>query len=615
MAYKKVRALVIEEDSALARQLEEFLHERFSIDVQVAGDASAARAKLVKYDFDMITLDCRTPDAPGTSLLGEITSREDHPPVIILTGRPDEKSGVESVKSLLEELVSERTTELEQARVRLELEVSERSRRERKQAAEAAYFRSLFENSMDVIAVFDEKALLLDVSPSVREVLGHEPEEVIGTSILDVIHPDDLPLLIETHKRAIREGGTPSSVEVRMRHTSGDWRVVEAVGSSYTDPEGCTRVVVNARDITRYITERDETMKFKTIADTANYGVAILNLDRMIVYSNPYFSSVHGYEPEELIGESFEKYHNTDQFDRIYELSARIEKGGFSAEEVWHAHRDGSVFPMLMSGVLISDATGAPRFFATTALDISDIKRTEEEMLRLNSELDGYAQTVSHGLRTPLTAIKMAADTLQRIWARRDDIGDIEAEIARICEVIQMGAGKAERLIDDLLSLARAGQESAVVESVNVRDVVDEVLEENELLIAAKGVSFELDDELGTLVADRTHIYQLFSNLVGNAIKFDDSADPWISVSHSSDDGFHLFEVRDNSSGIPEKILPTIFLPFVKGVVGDTGVGLAIVQKLVDLYGGCVTARNENGAVFTFSILDRPPAAAEDGRG
>jgi len=651
---KKVRALVVEDDTGNALELGSFLSGRFSIDVEIADDLVSARAKLEDDHFDMITLDCRLPDGPGIELLDEITALEDHPPVIMVTGNPDQESAVYSLRSavngfvmkneniapmlseaverslaeitlrrtedaladerllmeaaievlpdtffvltfeeggrgirwnsrlseatgwtdeeiatmtpgdffdgddlerataaimevssqgrarvelllktkdgrkipyeymagllkdrdgnpvgfcgigrdisdrrdadaslqtqgvVLEQTVRERTAELEEARKRLEEQVSEQIRSEKEQAADAQYFRSLFENSMDVIAVFDENATLLDVSPSVRGVLGHGPEDVKGRSILEVINAEDIPALWEAHEQTIADNGVPHSAEVRMMHPDGNWRIVQTIGSSFEDASGAVRIVVHARDITAQ-------------------------------------------------------------------------------------------------------------------------KQTEEEMLRLNQELDGYAQTVSHDLRTPLTSIKMASDALQKIWARRDEVDDIEKEIARVCEVIKLSTSRAERLIDELLNLARAGQEPESAEEVDISDIVDEVLEECLAFADGRSVKTILDDDLGTVYANRMHVYQIFSNLVGNAIKYNDTDETVVTVSHFSDGANHFFEVKDNGSGIPEEMMETLFLPFVKGREGDTGVGLAIVKKLVSLYGGEIRVHNEGGAVFDFSIEDRQP--------
>jgi signal transduction histidine kinase len=101
-------------------------------------------------------------------------------------------------------------------------------------------------------------------------------------------------------------------------------------------------------------------------------------------------------------------------------------------------------------------------------------------------------------------------------------------------------------------------------------------------------------------------MYQLFGNLVSNAIKHNDSNNPEIYISRSGDvDGrTHRFVVRDNGPGIEESKGLEIFSPFVKGVRGGTGIGLSIVKKIVDVYSGCITAYNCNGACFEFLIND-----------
>ena len=96
----------------------------------------------------------------------------------------------------------------------------------------------------------------------------------------------------------------------------------------------------------------------------------------------------------------------------------------------------------------------------------------------------------------------------------------------------------------------------------------------------------------------------LLINLVGNAIKHNDSENPEIHISNlgENEQGRLLYLVRDNGHGIPEQLLETVFAPFVKGQGGDSGIGLAIADKVVRLYGGEIRAYNDDGACFEFSL-------------
>jgi len=164
----------------------------------------------------------------------------------------------------------------------------------------------------------------------------------------------------------------------------------------------------------------------------------------------------------------------------------------------------------------------------------------------------------------------------------------------------------AARLIDDLLSLAEAGQTPDVLEEVDIGEIVEQVLEENAGAIEEKGMRVEADGPLGHGLGSPAHLYQLFANLIGNCVKHCDSDRPVVRVSYlgNTGDGGHRYLVRDNGSGIPAEYLGRIFDPFFKGETGGTGIGLATVEKIVHLYGGEIKAYNEEGACFEFSIKD-----------
>jgi len=229
------------------------------------------------------------------------------------------------------------------------------------------------------------------------------------------------------------------------------------------------------------------------------------------------------------------------------------------------------------------------------------------ELARSNLELDGYARTVSHDLRGPLASIELAASMLTEML--RDEHGqDAREQMSGVLEQLRKSTDRSFSLVNDLLALAEAGQRPVAVEKVDVDDVVMQVLLERAQVIEARGARVVVDDGLGTIVASPTHIYQLFSNLITNAIKHNDSPEPVVEVRRLEPvegGGLH-YQVADNGPGIPEGDFARIFEPFFKGKSGETGVGLATVQKIIELYGGTVSACNEDkgGACFEFVLHD-----------
>jgi len=141
---------------------------------------------------------------------------------------------------------------------------------------------------------------------------------------------------------------------------------------------------------------------------------------------------------------------------------------------------------------------------------------------------------------------------------------------------------------------------------VDVRETVMRIIEEHEPVVATRGVSFVVADDLGKVRANPTHVYQLFSNLIDNGIKHNHNPSPVVEVDYLGEGATgHVYRVKDNGAGILPEDVDNIFLPFFKGEDGSTGIGLTIVEKLVKLYGGEIKVFPNGGACFEFSLKDR----------
>ncbi len=246
------------------------------------------------------------------------------------------------------------------------------------------------------------------------------------------------------------------------------------------------------------------------------------------------------------------------------------------------------------------------RKLAERVLRESDKKHRDltDELVASNRELEGFAHTVSHDLKGPLTGMLLGAEVLGRLLGQMG-LAEGNKDIAQALDVIEKTIWRSTYLIDDMLALAEAGREPVDISEVDVSDVVDSVLEENASACTEKGVMVVVSKDLGRVTASPTQIYQVFSNLVRNCIKYCDNKKPVISIERVSNGGRnHKFLVRDNGSGIPPEIVNHMFEPFFKGVGGGTGIGLATVEKIVTTCGGGIRAYNKEGACFEFTIKD-----------
>jgi signal transduction histidine kinase len=188
--------------------------------------------------------------------------------------------------------------------------------------------------------------------------------------------------------------------------------------------------------------------------------------------------------------------------------------------------------------------------------------------------------------------------------------GTLDEEVLRGIEemaaIIDRNIQKSTFLIEDLLDLAEVGQRPLEPARVEIGQVVREIIEERSAAIKSRNARVEADRDLGSVYASKTHMYQVFSNLIENAIKHNTSKKPVISIEYrgKGPDGGHSYRVRDNGQAIDPATADRIFKPFVAGPMGSRGIGLATVEKIVGVYGGCIELCDEEGPCFDFVIFD-----------
>lgn len=226
------------------------------------------------------------------------------------------------------------------------------------------------------------------------------------------------------------------------------------------------------------------------------------------------------------------------------------------------------------------------------------------ELKHKTEELRQYAHTVSHDLKGPLTSVMLAGNLLIEELEPRGLCTREGMPLDELARMMNDNVGKSTAFIDQLLHLAEAGQTPSEVEDVRLSEVVEQVLEERRGDLEDRGIEIRVEGDLGTVLASPAHMYQLFANLVSNAIRYSTGESPVIVIACSgeNDQGARAYRVSDNGPGIDPDIIDTIFEPFCKGEDGESGIGLATVAKIVSVYGGAITGRNEGGAVFEFTL-------------
>ena len=218
---------------------------------------------------------------------------------------------------------------------------------------------------------------------------------------------------------------------------------------------------------------------------------------------------------------------------------------------------------------------------------------------RKNEELDQFAHIVSHDMKAPLRGIDNVVS-----WIEEDHKEELSPKVADYLQLIKGRVIRGENLIQGLLSYARIGKDENHKEELNIHSLVEEVLENFAL---NPGTRINLSPLLPVIYSEKLPLLQIFSNLIGNAIKYNDKEEGEISVYHKEYADQWEFFVKDNGPGIGKNYHEKIFLIFQtlqeRDSFESTGVGLAIVRKILDSRNEKIFVSSEpgKGSVFSFT--------------
>jgi len=224
-----------------------------------------------------------------------------------------------------------------------------------------------------------------------------------------------------------------------------------------------------------------------------------------------------------------------------------------------------------------------------------ELEAKTEELSKSNTELNSFVYTVSHDLKAPVVSLQGFSSLLMK------DCKDSLDEMGRMyIDRILKNSERMGTLIEDLLELSRIGRMEGQAEPVSISDIVSNVADELATQLGEKGTKLEVKGDMPTLLCNRTRVSQIFANLIGNANKFmgEDNEAPTIEVGCEDQESYYRFYVKDNGIGIDEEYHEKIFQIFQRLDDIDTegtGVGLAIVRKIVESLGGKIWVDSAKG--------------------
>ena len=492
---------------------------------------------------------------------------------------------------------------------------------------------------------------LVYVNRAFAAMHGYSPEEVVGKH-LSIFHtPEQMPS-VEAISRQTREAGC---FDGEVWHARRDGSVFPTLMSiSYLrDEEGnVVGGIGTVRDITEWKQAEERLRLLSSGVAQVSEGIALADLDGTLVFVNRAFAAMHGYSPEELLGKHFSIFHSPEQMPCMEAIDRQLSETGDFSGEIWHARRDGSVFPGRMCVSLFRDEAGNIAGRIGTLRDITEQKRAEEALQTAHNELEAQVQQrttalvevnqqlkreidrrkladeqlhllhtqlahmgrvgtmgemasgLAHELNQPLCAVTAYAQACSRLLNSKADPAELQEPLREVANEAKR-AGEIIRRLRNFVR--RAGPRRS---SADVNQLIPEVAQllTHEVRSHEISMHFDLADDLPLVLIDAIQIQQVILNLMRNSIQVladEDLQDREIKISTTAtDDGTVLVTIQDSGPRISPEIADQIFEPFFSTRSDGLGMGLALSRSIIEEHGGCMWFARcpERGSVFQFTL-------------
>ncbi len=350
--------------------------------------------------------------------------------------------------------------------------------------------------------------------------------------------------------------------------------------------------------------------KFRVLVESSPAGIVGVDLDGFIVYFNSHAEEMFRYDRAEVIGRSIEallpeRFRAIHGKHRMGYLANPEKRQMGVGRDLMARRKDGSEFPVEVGlGPIVMRGESLVMAFI---IDITERKKSEEELLRLSEIKSEFASMVSHELRTPLSSIKEGIEIVL------DGIeGPVTAGQKETLSVAKNNVGRLARLINNVLDYAKleSGKMEPLFEQTNMTALVQEIYDLMKFAAQSRKIAFKFEapEETVPCVCDVDKIKQLMINLVDNAIKFTDEGGTITLRLERMNDWIHL-EVEDNGAGIAREDQARIFemfgqaIPRRKSRRHGSGIGLAICKLIVDMHRGQIIVESSPGKGSRFKVL------------
>jgi PAS domain S-box-containing protein len=353
----------------------------------------------------------------------------------------------------------------------------------------------------------------------------------------------------------------------------------------------------------------NEKEKYQLLTDNIAASIVIRNASNKIIYASPYTEVLTGYSISEIYN-SEKDFHLKITHDEDHELLKRAVQVTVCGEPFQFRHRFFHKTGLQMWAetrtVPILDNNGELFSSLSITIDVTGSVLYQKQVEEKNRDLQDLTYMVSHDLKAPIVTIKGMVGVIEEDCIKSTPQELLNEPLGHITKA----TNRLEKLVSSVLEYSRVSLQDFKDETVDLNEVLQDVLVDHQSAIKNKQVTVEISSTLPKVIGERIRLYQIVSNLIGNSIKYsDESRNPIIKIS-VEDKPFQRHTnivFTDNGIGIPNEKISSIFRPFQRANaknIDGFGIGLACVKKLVDKSGGYISVKSElnQGSSFIVSL-------------
>ena len=488
-----------------------------------------------------------------------------------------------------------------------------------------AKYRGLLEAAPDAMVVVNTGGEIVLLNVQAEKQFGYRRDELLGQKVTNIIPDGFAERLVADDLRSTEDAldqqiGT--GIELTARRKDGSEFPIELMLSPLESAEGIL-VTAAIRDISvrknaeKHLAQMEG--RYRGLLEAAPDAMVVVNQGGEIVLLNLQAEKQFGYRRNELLGQKVTNIIPKGFAERLIADGLRSADDALTQQigtgiELVGRRKDRGEFPIEL---MLSPLGGAEGILVTAAIRNISVRKTAEahlmqkmaELNRSNEELGQFAYIASHDLQEPL---RMVASYTQLLSKRYK--GKLDADADEFIAFAVDGAGRMQRLIQDLLAYSRVGSKGKDLRDTSSEHALQKALANLRGAIEGSG-ALVTHDPLPTVLADEMQLTQLFQNLVGNAIKYQNPGIPRVHIAAVRNGGKEwTFSVKDNGLGIDPQYFQRIFGMFQRlhkrEEFAGTGIGLAICKKIVERHGGSISVESEpgHGSTFRFALPESEAA-------